>query len=1370
MLQSSYAILAILLLFFWVPHGTDTDTQEVRISVHDSQVTEKHDLDTYPPESMGYSSSLMRSKDFQRRLHIRKDKKNHAFDNPGEFFRFHTEMRTRSTEDTPSYPPNYRIAEFTGARAAFRGGERLNWVDRGPANVSGRTRAIVVDPDDETFDTWFAGSVAGGIWKTTDAGETWTNKTPDLPNLSIATMVMAPSNHSILYAGTGEGFYNIDAVRGDGILKSTDGGETWVQLENTIAFSAVNRIIVDPQDEDIVLAAVQVNINEFNTGPFARIYKSVDGGDSWYSVYDEPFNNRIQDLVPDPADFNVQYASVNSQGVVKSTDAGENWEFVLHISGTGGGRLELAVALSDPDVVYATLDRTGVWSRLYHSEDAGETWAFFANQGVTVPNWLGSQGWYDNAIAVNPFDPDDVYLGGINLWRKTVFTAGITDVELNNTESFMELYPWGGFEGGGVGTGMQFAAALQAPVMPYGLTDDDYTSVEVRFGPGIEQNGHRIGWVGSMEDEPEYIDYVSVPFQIWDIDTNQQLMVSFFDVDGSGEYEIEEVTDPFNPPLCFIMIHAIPYDDTVPDLNIAGDYLGFFYKNTYAVWPVLPTGGTWDPDALPESDITILSGDLPEPVIGFTQISSGYDPIGDFGTHVDHHNITIIPMDEEAETFRIINGNDGGVYYSDDEGITWENTLNGYNTTQFYGVDKKPGMDEYIGGMQDNGTWQSPPREVADASSEWLFRIGGDGYEASWHYEDPLKIVAGFQFNGLFRSLDGGESWLYIGDQVDNGGGNAPFVTKVAKTNSDPDLICTVGISGVWRSDDFGESWILAPRPNNQVGMTSMAQVKFSLANPQIVWTGSRMNDPNWANAGIHVSTDGALSFSQKPGYTGAGPLGTISGLATHPIDEETAYVMFSFADAPKIIRTTDLGQTWEDITGFGTGDESTNGFPDVATYCLLVMPHDPDIIWAGTEIGLFESTDNGVTWHYADNGLPAVSLWQLNITDDQVVAATHGLGIWTVDIPGLPSPPTVTRPPRLNSLNQGPDGFLKIDGDLRSPYDSTRVRVNDQTFTTLPANDSPGHMVVDYPVTLPMTVQVQLVAFVNGRSYKSPVKSQTVVPYLDPQEGYTNTFNEGSNDFYGEGFQISTPPGFNNAAIHSTHPYPDSGELTYSLQVPIIVADSDAFVRFNEIVIVEPGEPGTEFGDEQFWDYVIVEGTSDGISWEPLLDGYDSRVDPTWLNAYNGGQNGSADMYRQRTIDLHETYEADETIIIRFRLWADEYITGWGWAIDNLEIQAELDADDDSPTVPTELVLAQNYPNPFKQNTTIVFAIPDAGRVSLQMYDLAGRRVATLIDDTMEPGNYEITWSPQDMASGTYLCRLLSGSAERSIQVVIVK
>ena len=290
----------------------------------------------------------------------------------------------------------------------------------------------------------------------------------------------------------------------------------------------------------------------------------------------------------------------------------------------------------------------------------------------------------------------------------------------------------------------------------------------------------------------------------------------------------------------------------------------------------------------------------------------------------------MIPVDEGTETFRIVNGNDGGVFYSDDGGATWLNTLNGYNTTQFYGVDKKPGSDEYIGGMQDNGTWQSPPRENAAADSDYLFRIGGDGYEASWHYEQPNKIIGGSQFNGVQRSIDCGETWLDVRSQIDNGSGNAPFVTKIGKTNSDPDLIFAVGISGVWRSDNFGELWTLAAIPDDQVGMTNMAQVRVSSINPQIVWTGSRMNDPGMPDATLHVSTDGGLTFSPTGSYSEV-PMGYITGLALHPSEPQTAYVFFSFADAPKILRTTDLGLTWEDISGFGVNPDSDNGFPDVA-------------------------------------------------------------------------------------------------------------------------------------------------------------------------------------------------------------------------------------------------------------------------------------------------------------------------------------------------------------------------------------------------------------------------------------------------------
>jgi hypothetical protein len=124
--------------------------------------------------------------------------------------------------------------------------------------------------------------------------------------------------------------------------------------------------------------------------------------------------------------------------------------------------------------------------------------------------------------------------------------------------------------------------------------------------------------------------------------------------------------------------------------------------------------------------------------------------------------------------------------------------------------------------------------------------------------------------------------------------------------------------------------------------------------------------------------------------------MGFISGLATHPTDPATAYVQFSLPYRPKILRTTDFGETWEDISGFGSDSVSKNGFPDVSVYSLMVHKLDPDQIWAGTEIGIFESKDNGETWYYADNGMPAVSIWQMFLQDNGIVVATYGRGVWT--------------------------------------------------------------------------------------------------------------------------------------------------------------------------------------------------------------------------------------------------------------------------------------------------------------------------------------------------------------------------------------
>lgn len=199
-----------------------------------------------------------------------------GYENPDEFFEYHAAIRR--VEGGPGYPPNYRMEAFQMAQAARkRPGKKLAWVERGPGNVPGRTRAVLVDPGDPAHRTWYAGSVSGGLWKTTDAGASWQSLTDHLPNLAVTALAMPASNPDIIYMGTGEGFSNIAAVSGAGIFKSLDRGRTWTQLEETAydpAFRWVNRLAVNPEDANTILAAT-------NSG----IFKSMDGGITWDRTY-----------------------------------------------------------------------------------------------------------------------------------------------------------------------------------------------------------------------------------------------------------------------------------------------------------------------------------------------------------------------------------------------------------------------------------------------------------------------------------------------------------------------------------------------------------------------------------------------------------------------------------------------------------------------------------------------------------------------------------------------------------------------------------------------------------------------------------------------------------------------------------------------------------------------------------------------------------------------------------------------------------------------------------------------------------------------------------------------------------------------------
>ena len=219
-------------------------------------------------------------------------------------------------------------------------------------------------------------------------------------------------------------------------------------------------------------------------------------------------------------------------------------------------------------------------------------------------------------------------------------------------------------------------------------------------------------------------------------------------------------------------------------------------------------------------------------------------------------------------------------------------------------------------------------------------------------------------------------------------------------------------------------------------------------------------------------------------------------------------------------------------------------------------------------------------------------------------------------------------------------------------------------------------------------------------------------------QDSYENDFNDAVSaaaDFFGNSFSIITPSGFADGAIHSDHPYLDGSgpgnesNYIFNLSIPIIINNTNPFMRFDEIVLVEPGEPGASFGSNNFWDFVIVEGSKDGgVSWLPLLDGYDSGDNSAWLNHYNSLLNtttgissatGTPNLYNSRLINISNTFDAGDEVLFRFRLFADELAHGWGWAIDNLQIQGNVTA--------LELFFGNNpevklFPNPSPGNLSI--------------------------------------------------------------------
>lgn len=891
------------------------------------------------------------------------------------------------------YQEYLKLAKQPGITS--RTSDDIDWIERGPGNVGGRTRTLVVDNSDSTDATWIVGAAGGGIWKTQDAGRSWYKVTPDAPNLSCVTIAQSASNPMIMYAGTGEGALGGNYMNGYGILKSLDAGESWEVLESTSILNSdqflnTNRIIVHPENENIVLAATSNGLNGQDF--LGNVMKSTDGGASWSVLY--AATSRPQQLMADPDDFNTLYVSLILNGMAKSTDGGNTWTITTLrdiVQAVGGSieRTEFAVAPTNSSRIYASVSyesRSG--SGLFMSNDKGESWIQVSAQTGASDDYL-EQGEYDNCITVHPFNDNIVFWGGVNLWSAELIQSSIIEGERNfigvdeeNTSNFLSFVNFNN------GTHFNNSFLINDPT--------SVPTIEIRFGTGRSQKAHRFTVpAGSTSGVPtndySYQDYVDIPFEAWDIENNRQLMVSFRDQQNNGVFNLNPPADDQSEANNreYLYLHDEEYSGDTPSAAIAVS--GGQEVNQYIfIWPTLTEGATWDAENLPESILRINFGNTR------FQNSSIQELPGNNSVHVDHHYLTtIVKSDNE---FDLITTNDGGVGLSSDAGQSFIELERRLNTSQFYAATKRPGESIYIGGTQDNDVLLSAgsdPNALSFYEEQYSLAFA-DGFDVIWNPVNNEEILASNQNNFVFKSTDGGQNWMTSTDGLDDSGfsnADAPFFTKFGYSPRQSNRVFAISISGVWRSLNFGSSWELVNLNVNQ-GWGGFLDVEVSDVDPNIVWAGGAMDE----NRNIYVSVDGGLNFNPVSKADRPEDLGNITTIVPDPLNANGAYLLFSQYESRKILKTTDLGQTWTEISGFGENSESSNGFPNVGAFSLLAFP-DGNQIWVGTEIGLLESLDAGESWNFADNGIPNVLIWDMRVRDGEIVAATHGRGIWTVDL-----------------------------------------------------------------------------------------------------------------------------------------------------------------------------------------------------------------------------------------------------------------------------------------------------------------------------------------------------------------------------------
>ena len=337
-------------------------------------------------------------------------------------------QRPRATPSTtasaPAANPAYDPTLYSSPTATERAFKSLRWRSVGPYR-GGRVDAVVGDLHKPFL--FYMGSVNGGVWRTTNGGQSWDNLTDGKSDISsVGAITVAPSDANVIYVGTGESQLREDLTFGTGMYRSTDAGQSWQHLGLTDA-QQITDIVVDPRDAD----RVYVSAIGHAFGPNAErgVFRTTDGGKSWKKILFVDDSTGAQDLAMDPSNPRVIYASFykfqrtpwsmnaggGRSGLWKTTDGGDTWTEISKAPGiprSALGKIGIDVSRANPSRLYASIEAPDSTGGFFRSDDAGASWT---RMNDDARMWV--RNWYYSAVTADPKDENTVYVMNLSVLK-----------------------------------------------------------------------------------------------------------------------------------------------------------------------------------------------------------------------------------------------------------------------------------------------------------------------------------------------------------------------------------------------------------------------------------------------------------------------------------------------------------------------------------------------------------------------------------------------------------------------------------------------------------------------------------------------------------------------------------------------------------------------------------------------------------------------------------------------------------------------------------------------------------------------------------------------------------------------------------------